>query len=357
MSSGDPSDPEVFSVGDIAEAADVSAPAVCDLLSAAEIQALDGHVRFEDAVWSVRVLRGLERAASPRRLFAAPARAGRRDGTPLLVSGALHAAVIALALVFTGVGTPSAAEAPAAQEPARLVFIATPGPGGGGGGGGRRQPAPPSQAQLKGTRADRSAVIVGRRPEAQVREARNAPPPVPDVVRPDPESHLPDASPTPPVAAPVVSVAADTEDVAGDHPDSISAADSRGPGESDGIGSGSGGGTGPGDGIGLGNGSIAGAGGGPYRPGSGITPPSLQREVQPLYTEDARRRGIEGDVLLEVVVRSNGAVGDVRIVRGLGGGLDERAVAAVRQWLFAPARRHGTPVDVLVEVAVEFRLR
>jgi outer membrane biosynthesis protein TonB len=45
------------------------------------------------------------------------------------------------------------------------------------------------------------------------------------------------------------------------------------------------------------------------------------------------------------------------VLQGLGGGLNERAMQAVRQWRFAPARRLGTPVDVIVEVAVEFRLR
>jgi protein TonB len=81
------------------------------------------------------------------------------------------------------------------------------------------------------------------------------------------------------------------------------------------------------------------------------------REVRPDYTEDARRQGIEGDVVLEIVVRADGSVGDVRIVNGLGAGLDRRAVDAVRQWRFSPARRFGTPVDVMVEVAVEFKLR
>jgi TonB family protein len=81
------------------------------------------------------------------------------------------------------------------------------------------------------------------------------------------------------------------------------------------------------------------------------------REVKPLYTEAARVRGLQGDVLLELVVRRDGSVGDVRIVKGLGHGLDQRAVDAVRQWRFSPARRRGTPVDVLVEVAMEFRLR
>ena len=57
------------------------------------------------------------------------------------------------------------------------------------------------------------------------------------------------------------------------------------------------------------------------------------------------------------IVRSDGTVGDIRLQRGLGAGLDQRAIEAVRQWRFAPATRLGTPVDVLVEVAVEFKLR
>ena len=60
---------------------------------------------------------------------------------------------------------------------------------------------------------------------------------------------------------------------------------------------------------------------------------------------------------LEIVVRRDGSVGDLTIVKGLGGGLNERAVQAVRQWRFSPARRRGAPVDVIVEVAVEFKLR
>jgi protein TonB len=81
------------------------------------------------------------------------------------------------------------------------------------------------------------------------------------------------------------------------------------------------------------------------------------REVKPIYTEEGRQRAVEGDVVLEVVVRADGRVGAVRLVQGLGAGLDQRAIEAVRQWAFTPARRLGTPVDVLVEVAVEFRLR
>jgi TonB family protein len=79
--------------------------------------------------------------------------------------------------------------------------------------------------------------------------------------------------------------------------------------------------------------------------------------VRPTYTEEARRRGLEGDVDLEVVVTENGRVSNVRVVRGLGGGLDARAVEAVRQWRFTPARRRGTAVAVIVQVSVAFSLR
>lgn len=98
-------------------------------------------------------------------------------------------------------------------------------------------------------------------------------------------------------------------------------------------------------------------GGGPYRPGSGITPPRLLREVKADYTEDARRRSVEGEVVLEIVVRRDGSVGDIKLLDGLPNGLNERAIAAVRQWRFSPAKRLGQPVDVIVEVAVEFKLR
>jgi periplasmic protein TonB len=81
------------------------------------------------------------------------------------------------------------------------------------------------------------------------------------------------------------------------------------------------------------------------------------REVKADYTEDARRRGVEGEVLLEIVVRRDGSVGDVRLVNGLPDGLNDRAMAAVRQWRFSPARRLGQAVDVIVEVAVQFKLR
>jgi TonB family protein len=57
------------------------------------------------------------------------------------------------------------------------------------------------------------------------------------------------------------------------------------------------------------------------------------------------------------VVRRDGSVSDVKLLHGLPAGLNDRAVAAVRQWRFSPATRLGQAVDVIVEVAVEFKLR
>jgi TonB family protein len=159
------------------------------------------------------------------------------------------------------------------------------------------------------------------------------------------------------VVAPVAPIAADTRDRAGVIAETPVDTPSQGPGAGAGAGSGQGTGIGEGTGSGIGPGSGGGTGGGPYRAGSGITAPGLVREVKPDYTEEARRRGVEGDVILEIVVRSDGSVGDIKVLQGLGAGLDRRAADAVRQWRFSPARRLGTPVDVIVEVAVEFKLR
>jgi TonB family protein len=182
-----------------------------------------------------------------------------------------------------------------------------------------------------------------------------APVVVPAPKPPEPKA-LP-SEPLPQVVAPVVPVPGNREDRAGVLADARAEQESRGSGTGGGAGTGHGTGIGEGDGSGIGQGSGGGTGGGPYRPGSGVEPPVVLHEVRPTYTDEARARGLTGEVVLEVIVRRDGTVGAMRVLSGLGSGLDERAMAAVRQWRFAPARRLGTPVDVLVEVAVEFRLR
>jgi TonB family protein len=246
--------------------------------------------------------------------------------------------------------TPTAKTLPVETPPPsnmRVVFLTTPGPGGGGGGGGARQTPPPPKAERQGRRSI-SSPMPARRPVRPIESPQ----------RPAPEPPPLQSEPLPVVVAPIVQAPADQRDRAGvieEAPPRETA--SRGPGEGGGVGTGAGTGLGQGDGPGVGPGSGGGTGGGPFRPGSGIEPPRLLREVRADYTEDARRRGVEGEVVLEIVVRHDGSVGDVRILKRLGSGLDERAVQAVRQWRFAPARRLGSPVDVIVEVAVEFKLR
>jgi TonB family protein len=160
------------------------------------------------------------------------------------------------------------------------------------------------------------------------------------------------------VTAPVLPIASDELELSGlPDPPEPTAEPSAGPGSGGGVGSGRGVGLGDGEGGGIGDGSGGGTGGGPYQPGSGIEPPTLVREVRASYTAEARRQAIEGEVVLEVVVRRDGRVGNVRVMRGLGAGLDQKAIDAVRQWHFTPARRQGAPVDVVVTVSVEFTLR
>jgi TonB family protein len=284
-------------------------------------------------------------------IFESPTGAPRSKGLPLAVSSTVHGGLLAAIVLVTTLGvTPEATTLRIDQHPAedmRLVFLMAPGPGGGGGGGGARQKLPPPKAERKG-RSTISSPMPVRRP----------PPPIEPVVRaPEPPPPPLNSEPLPVVVAPIVQAPADGRDRIGVLQESRAEAPSRGAGEGGGVGTGSGTGIGQGDGPGVGPGSGGGTGGGPYRPGSGIEAPRLLREVKADYTDDARRRGIEGDVVLEIVVRRDGSVGDVKILQRLGAGLDDRAVQAVRQWRFDPARRMGSAVDVIVEVAVEFKLR
>jgi TonB family protein len=206
---------------------------------------------------------------------------------------------------------------------------------------------PPPKAARKGTSSISSPIPVRRLPPPLEPKPRvEEPPPAPI-----------EAKVLPPVMAPVATKPADTEDREGLMAKSEEPKPSAGPGAGGGVGSGQGTGLGQGDGSGIGDGSGGGTGGGPYRPGSGVEPPRLLKEVRAMYSDAARRANLEGEVELEIVIRRDGSVGDVKVLRGLGMGLNEQAIQAVRQWRFSPARLKGTPVDVIVEVAVEFRLR
>ena len=356
MSSVSPS-LDVFSAGEIARAAGVDVRDIRALLASGRVATVGG--RFVPLVPAIEVVRSIRTGTTlltpEAELFrhAAPEQSSR--GLPFVGSALGHVLMLGGLAFITAVGVAEPGRAP--FNSTELIFLASPGPGGGGGGGGLQQLAPPARAELFGKNQLRSPVAT-RRVVAGPR-TKPVPPPEPSNEQTATEPPLPEQTPepTPEVTAPVASVAADARDRAGVPVPGASDADNRGQGRNGGTGSGAGTGLGEGDGTGIGPGTGGGTGGGPYRPGSGITPPSLVREVKPDYTEDARRRGINGDVELEIVVRSDGTVGEVRLQRGLGAGLDQRAIDAVRQWRFSPARRFGTPVDVLVEVAVEFKLR
>jgi TonB family protein len=135
-----------------------------------------------------------------------------------------------------------------------------------------------------------------------------------------------------------------------------SAPPSNGTGSGGGIGSGSGGGVGVGHGPGVGAGTGGGIGGGVYKVGGGISAPQAISAPDPEYTEEARRAKTQGTCILWLIVDAAGKPRDVKVVRGLGYGLDAKALEAVRQWRFQPSLKDGKPVDVQISVEVAFHL-
>jgi TonB family protein len=359
--------PDVYTAREIALAAGVSEDRVMQLVARGEIRsiaaqmpvtvdpALGAFVAHAEAVRAVRALKhgtavGVAGTLGlGRELFAEGIRAGRSTTVPMIVSTSLHGLAVATILFVASLGFAVADERTEPlkdPEPLRMVFLVAAGPGGGGGGGGLRFNTPPPKAERRGVERISSPI-----------PARKLPPPM----RPEPEPPEPpkpiEARQLPPVMAPIPAKPAETQDREGLLARAPETPPSQGSGTGGGVGSGHGTGLGQGDGNGVGEGSGGGYGGGPFRPGSGVEPPRLLREVRADYTDEARRANIEGEVELEIVVRRDGSVGEVKIVRGLRGGLNERAVQAVRQWRFAPGRMKGVPVDVVVEVGVEFGLR
>lgn len=224
----------------------------------------------------------------------------------------------------------------------------------GGGGGGDQNPLPPQAGEL--------------------------PPPSP-ILAP-----IPIAPPINPPALPVAGIDLDPalwqdlkEPVFGD-PFSPFESPSKGPGKDGGIGSnaglgvgdGVGPGVGPGTGGNIGDGSkrIGGGGsggsigdggpgdgvGGPFS-GSGVAQRArLLLKPEPQYTEEARRNGTTGTVVLRVVFASSGEVVQIRALRTLPFGLTERAIAAARQIKFVPAMNNGHPVSVFMQLEYNFNL-
>jgi TonB family protein len=204
---------------------------------------------------------------------------------------------------------------------------------GGGGGGGDRSPLKASQGKLPRVAPRQftppTAVITNQNPKLMVE---------PTIVV-QPNAQLPNIA-----------------SVNFGDPRGVAGPPSNGTGSGGGIGSGSGGGVGSGSGVGYGPGSGAGTGGGVYRIGGGVSAPVPIFKPEPEYSEEARKAKYQGSVTLSIVILPDGSTSNIRVIRPLGLGLDEKAIEAVQKWRFRPSLKDGKPVAVSANVEVNFRL-
>jgi len=221
-------------------------------------------------------------------------------------------------------------------DPSQLTLNLPPKPekSGGGGGGGRREVIPASKGKLP-------------RPSD-----KQLTPPTPKILNLDP---LLSVEPT--VIVPQLSSFPDINMANYGDPLGIPGPPSSGPGTGGGIGTGTGGGVGSGKGGGVGPGEGGGIGGGVFRVGGGVSAPSIVYRVEPTYSEEARKAKYQGVVVLSAIVRKDGTIEILKVVRGLGLGLDENAIQALKQWRFRPGMKNGVPVDVALNIEVNFSLR
>ncbi|HEX8069714.1 MAG TPA: energy transducer TonB [Pyrinomonadaceae bacterium] len=227
---------------------------------------------------------------------------------------------------------------------------------GGGGGGGRMETKPAS---------------FGKLPPASLT--------VPQVRAPDPHPptitnpHLP--TPATIVADPVL-FPTDPRPLPYGDPKSKSTETSSGPGTGNGIGTGTGGGVGSGEGGGVGPGRGGNTGGGDYHEGGGgpggggggtdysktFTTKEVTKKAvitakpEPQFTEEARKNNVTGEVVLRMVLGSNGTVSNIVPVKRLPDGLTEKAIEAARRIQFIPAEKDGRRVSQYVSVVYNFNI-
>jgi TonB family protein len=276
-----------------------------------------------------------------------PDRRWTSRGTIIATTASLHVLGLALiVLALPSIKSPTS-ETTAPLEVMRVVlprlaFVSSEpaAQGGGGGGGGNRQNGPIRHGEAKGHDAYTLRVA---KPVASTDKT-------PDTETPATGLAL-DARP----------LSSGLIDQVGLPIGGVSTGISTGPGSGGGVGTGSGTGIGPGRGPGLGAGYGGGVGGGSrqgaYRVGGAVTAPRLLSQVRPRYTSDALERKIQGSVWLDLIVTHDGRVDQIRVLQALDPGLDEEAIAALRQWRFLPGRIANTPVDVAITVAMDFTIR
>ena len=265
-------------------------------------------------------------------------RAFKRDRTSTSISFITHAAIITLVLWWGMTAHTHSAPITTTITPLNLTIYAPP-PivmpvakvQGGGGGGGDHHLLPPPKAHPP---------IVRIQPTfAPPQIIRVKAPELP--VEPSTQVKMVDNSRLPNLGMPQVQ--------------QVSLA-SQGSGSGSGFGIGMGGGMGAGRGTGAGPGSGGGYGGGLMTVGGGVSAPQVLHSVEPQFTDDARRSDFQGTAAIQLIVDSQGDPQDVRVLRHLGMGLDQKAVDAVRQYRFRPAMYQGHPVAVQMVIEVDFRL-
>jgi periplasmic protein TonB len=244
---------------------------------------------------------------------------------------------IAVALHLVGIATFALASywtvgtiQPADQN---LVFLSlTPPPAPEGGGGGR--PKPPKSVE-----------------KIKEQDAPTTKPP--QTVQPTAET-MPHDVPLPATPPQVEDVFTDAPSDDGSTGNDLPPGPGFGHGEGPGVGPGTGGGDGDGDDLGTGGGIPDDQ---PLHFTVGMTRPEVIHQVQPRYTEVARRAGVQGTVIVEAIIDEQGNVDNVRILRGLPMGLDKAAIEAIRQWRFKPATMGSKPVKVFFTLTVNFTIQ
>jgi len=211
----------------------------------------------------------------------------------------------------------------------------------GGGGGGREEPTPPSKGVPPQMALTPQIVL----PDPEPPKIKNPSLVVPVTIYGDPKVMPPMKGPT------------------GDLTD-IPAPPSSGPGTGAGIGRGGGSGVGGGEGAGagagrggnIGGGNMGLGGGGSIEPWSASVKPTILHREKAKYTEEARQNKVQGVVVLQVVFHANGAITDIKTIRGLPDGLTERAIEAAKKIRFNPAVKNGVPVSVRGTLEFSFNL-
>ena len=251
---------------------------------------------------------------------------------PALASLAIHAGLLAM-LCFISV--PEMTRPSPHRTPAAIALIAPlmPSTHPGGGGGGDNSPIPASR---------------GRLPRFAPRQFT---PPMAVIHNLHPQLAMePTLIGAPDVSLPAVNLA-DLGD-----PFGALGPRSNGPGSGGGIGDGNSGGVGPAKGPGAGPGPEGYGGFGVHASTGATVSPVLIYKVEPEFSEQARKAKQQGVVILYGEVDTSGFLRNVRVVRGLGLGLDEKAIEAVRRWRFRPGYRDGRPVVAAATIEVNFHL-